>query len=143
MKPEELQIDDLVYAVPIKKNVRVVGIDGDKIAYVELDIYDCIIYWVPCTDITPIRISDEILDKNGFTLVSKSYNHKVFEFRQDYNVFIQITFYFKDYSIIVKIEKYNFESKYYMNNLHNCDIKYIHQLQHAMKLCGINKEIEL
>ena len=30
-----------------------------------------------------------------------------------------------------------------MNSIHSCDIDFVHQLQHAIRLCGIDKEIEL
>ena len=29
------------------------------------------------------------------------------------------------------------------NSVHICDLKYVHQLQHALRLCGVEKEIEL
>lgn len=92
--------------------------------------------------IEPIPITPEILKKNGFILSEKDGSCEVYEYMYD-DTFMQIMFYLKDKIIIVRIEKYNYESEYYMNALHNCEIKYIHKLQHAMRLCGINKEIIL
>ena len=30
-----------------------------------------------------------------------------------------------------------------LNRIHKCNVKYVHELQHALRLCGIEKEIEL
>ena len=30
-----------------------------------------------------------------------------------------------------------------VNDLHICDLKFVHEMQHALRLCGINKTIEL
>ena len=29
------------------------------------------------------------------------------------------------------------------NNIHICDLKFVHELQHALRLCGIEKEVVL
>lgn len=43
-------------------------------------------------------------------------------------------------NVLVQIEA-DTESGGGVNNLHSCDIEYVHQLQHALRLCGIEKEI--
>ena len=30
-----------------------------------------------------------------------------------------------------------------VNTIHNCDIEYVHQMQHAFKLCGIGKKFDV
>lgn len=150
MKAEELMIEDWVYSLidrdgkTAKEPQRIKGIwadeyNGKKVCSILTDSSDV---WYPIGTFEPIPITPEILKKNGFILSEKDGSCEVYEYLYD-DTFMQIMFYLKDKIIIVRIEKYNYESEYYMNALHNCEIKYIHKLQHAMRLCGINKEIIL
>lgn len=84
--------------------------------------------------IQPIPLTDEILEKNGFS--GEGYNMGIVGFsvepipdeKDGYEVFI-----WKDMCLQIKHGFTHFK-KY---------IKYVHQLQHALRLCGIEKEIML
>lgn len=78
-------------------------------------------------DIEPIQLTPEVLEKNGFepikegrfTTLKNCYGDILFQLEGIKNEYIRNTLYmFK-----------------------NIPIFYVHELQHALKLCGINKEI--
>ena len=82
-------------------------------------------------NIEPIPLTTEILEKNGWIL--KEFGcHKQFQYSfEDY-----------DTEIILKIdyEKPNFIVSFFRTSF---ELKYVNDLQHALKLCGIEKEIVL
>ena len=87
-------------------------------------------------DIRPIPLTPEILEKNGFEVtrnMSSSRNKDVWSLRVSKN---------KVFHIIEHHNKKLFPY-FWIEIGSNSDIKYVHQLQHALKLCGIKKEIEL
>lgn len=58
---------------------------------------------------------------------------------------VQITFYnepINGVSYLTQIETCSRKDDG-VNHLHSCDIESVHELQHALRLCGIDKEIEL
>ena len=85
-------------------------------------------------EIYPIPLTPEILEKNGILYEKQSYYY-VIEDNKD----LECTYYIQqvqdDWAIGVDIGAYD------------CSvfarIKYVHELQHALKLCGIDKEIKL
>ena len=100
----------------------------------------------------PIPLTQEILEKNGFKIVHGfGYSDKYPTWGWGYHngihdyCSIDVTFYdtpINGVSHLVKINR-NSASGDGINTVHNCDIDYVHQLQHAIRLCGIEKEIEL
>lgn len=90
---------------------------------------------IPCfeqANIKPIPLTPEILVNNGFVYIT---SQGIYEFcTDDYRILwptddkntLAINSYFAKYGILTK-----------------SDIDYVHQLQHALRLCGINKEIKL
>lgn len=89
-------------------------------------------------DLSPIPLTEEILKANGFEVVNLSNLHKCY-FRQKDN---------EDGT-----ELYNIEVEYYSDNPDACFIdvtydsigsvrlkcKYVHEFQHALRLCGLNE----
>lgn len=83
-------------------------------------------------DIIPIPLTPEILKKNGILYEKQSYYYVIKDDKD-----LECTYYIQqvqgDWAIGVDIRAYD------------CSvfarIKYVHQLQHALKLCGIDKEI--
>ena len=141
MKPEELQIGDWVLWK--NKPVQIAQISGIKYSFGHIDVV-----LAHCNDgnileshdiksIEPIPINPEILLKNGFLQGKNSTINYYYYYDK---TSIGVTFY--ESCILVKIETYC-KTTNGVNRLHNCDIKYIHQLQQAMRLCGIGKEIKL
>lgn len=88
-------------------------------------------------EIEPIPISPEILEKNGFEMVLDKDKLPTYRIKWTCNpnlyftVFTGVDGYWNSVGFGVTIAGVNGA------------IDYVHQLQHAMKLCGINKEIVL
>ena len=120
MKPSELMVGDWV-----------VGSSNEpfRIGVIEPDF----IYW---DEIQPIPLTEEILEKNGFRLVFDGELNKT---------------YFQDierFHTEIRIDKVGIYQKLYMcdglgNGVEIVECKNVHQFQHALKLCGISKEIVL
>ena len=79
-------------------------------------------------ELTPVPLTPEILEKNGFKKYNGLYRLDIAE-----GVFVNA----------------DFKSKEPFVSVHNTCYRatpicwYLHQLQHALRLCGIEKEIEL
>lgn len=87
--------------------------------------------------IEPVKITPEILEKNGFEMVSDKNKAPIYRIKwpinRDYyfSVWTGLDGYWNPVGFGVTIGGVQ------------GDVDYVHQLQHALKLCGINKEIEL
>lgn len=138
MKPEELQIGDWIQTdnTPFK----VVGFDTSN---GEVQSDDWIIKLECCN---PIPLTPEILEKNGFVDASgKKLKYEYESFNKD----VQLNYLTKYsvFSIYIKNEKDNYlwglirPNEWY--KAFEGEIKYVHDLQHALKICGISKEIIL
>lgn len=123
MKAEELMIGDYVnYRGRIIKVTSLYDKGGSN----EVGWTDKESVWVNADNVEPIPLTPEILEKNDFVQNTKD-------------------------SIFEHIGCGIIYGKYYRRtegkalDTGDClyPIKYIHQLQHAMRLCGINKEIVL
>ena len=143
MKPEELMIGDWVQCEYHENIVADAEMHPCKIFAVCInngnfvDLYDTktkeVDIEVRTDDCKPIPITSEILKKN--------FEKKVF-----YDIYGIYDDYF-DFDIRLLTDGY------YMCNYHNCEfnlpdtqivgIGYVHELQHVLRLCGINKMIEL
>lgn len=154
MKVNELMIGDWVkiktYGISDKYEmtetyiyVKVVGI-GSGLIIVELNndikepyrIYEN-------TKIVPIPLTSEILETNGFIYQKNSGAFIVYVEESYSNQTVEVTL-------------FNVESKFRNIQLHICEsnssqetilhlmkCNYVHQLQHTLRLCGIEKEIIL
>ena len=123
MKAEELMIGDWLFykgqvaAFPFK----VEQITKKKVGY-HAEPCENRIHYLILSECDPIPLTPEILEKNGFIEESRAcYSNPL-----QYRVLIDGLW------IDIMGENY-FEGK----------LEYIHQLQHALRLCGIEKEIEL
>lgn len=97
-----------------------------KFGYVSRDV---------CSDdIRPIPLTTEILEKNGFRIIFEGELH---------------TTYFQDidgFAVEIKIDCIDFTKLSMSNGLGYrvvIECKYVHHLQHALRLCGITHEIIL
>ena len=73
----------------------------------------------------PVPLTPEILEKNGFV------KHETWDEWEHYTDRI-----FIDFTLLVDEDGFHLD-------IPNARIKYVHELQHALRLCGIEKEIEL
>ena len=79
-------------------------------------------------DIEPIPLAPEILERNGFA----SYNNSSFQLREN-GMYISWR----------NVGRLNLSFGCAPTNDLHIKCKYVHQLQHALQLCGIDKEIIL
>lgn len=99
--------------------------------------------------IRPIYITPEILAKNGFVMEKNDDVATCYSFATDISkpkqTVIQFVFYDVEGFFPNTLFKCWTGAKNYsgVNELHICDLKFVHELQHALRLCGINKTIEL
>jgi hypothetical protein len=110
--------------------------DGSKIIVRVTDFKDGIVYgnsengshWCNIENVEPIQLTPETLEKNGFKEYDELYRLDIAE-----GVFVNA----------------DFKSKEPFVSIHNTCYratpicKYLHQLQKALRLCGIEKEIIL
>ncbi len=149
MKASELQIGDYVnYRGQIIKITSLY----DKGDSNEVGWSDKESVWVNADNVKPIPLTPEILEKNGFikdenegangttyhTLIPTGYEANSYT--------IQITLYKEPIcgvSVLLKIWGWVPPYQAGTNDIHLCSANYVHELQHALKLCGIEKEITL
>ena len=98
--------------------------------------------WVNADNVEPILLTPDILEKNGFV---PKFSDGCFT---EYLIYKDIV----DglHEMYMRIVYFNTEEKEHKLECFDCRtggsqiwIKYIHQLQHALRLCGIEKTIEL
>lgn len=122
MKVSELMIGDWVECVdPVDKKKEYAQIaaieEGKTIILVRHDNYS---WFLDIYFIKPIPLTREILEKNGFV--------------NDYSIF-------KVLSIMRRFIVVDILGD--IGYLQDADLKYVHQLQNAIRICGIKKEIVL
>lgn len=137
MKVNELMIDDWVYRTDFNTPVpsKIIGmevVNYDKMEYV-VDVFNKNGYNVQLylNEIEPIPLTPEILEKIGFeTQPNIGYIIDDWDGTQIiYDSWNHVLRIIKDYKTCLDIETFN-------------DLT-IHELQHALRLCGIDKTIEL
>lgn len=132
MKPEELMIGDFVSITEPDDFHgyvgKVVNINCET-CYITVHISDMHPHDVLCDDLRPIPLTPEIFEKNGFLMDS----NEIFYLKEN------LKFGFKKdidygYWFVNRADNY----KEYI-----CTCDFIHELQHILKLCKIEKEIIL
>lgn len=90
----------------------------------------------------PIPITPEILEKNGFRLKEKGVLYTEYVSGDEHSI-IEFGFYKESIHDIDTVLNCELGFVGGLDRIHHCHVKYVHELQHALKLCGIEKEIEL
>lgn len=108
MKPNELMIGDWVLDKKTNRPYKIIGTN------------DLLFH----NDYSPIPLTAEILEKNGFQQISTN---------KYVSGTVTIAIFVEEFLITIK----SFGARVMIT------IKYIHELQHALQLCNIDKEIEL
>lgn len=135
----ELMIGDWVYTQAKERNVRVCGVRTDFDNPVVLTDFGDV--WWGIQEFEPIPLTGEILERNGFEKQSESPIAASYRLCLDEDTFSYLFVDFRFRTGLVQVcfdtdmkgPKIGF-SKYEMS---------VHELQHVMRLCGIEKEIEL
>ena len=129
MKCSELQIGDYVRLKHTKEVVWVFEIDGDRnVINNEPDGY-CSEKNIAVDDVEPIPLTLEILERNGFELRDGFHGflyHRIDDKPHHYD------FKLKNGGVFTS-EGYTLEC-----GIYHLTIRYIHELQHALRLCCLN-----
>lgn len=150
MKTSELMIGDYVLVKPSKMIIKIVAIHHNKVAY---HSYVNRLIWVEEGLLEPIILTPRILEKNGFyygytsreedaasnTITSLSETDKGWCWDEGSGA-IKIMFPDEADGGLVEIDDQSFNR--YLSFVF-CDNLYVHELQHILKTCGIEKEIIL
>lgn len=127
MKANELMIGDWVMINPISYY----QVEQIRVEFGELRIYlKGTEVFATENEIMPIPLTPEILEKNGFDGVS------VYNWSDDIYLVSLYHWDIGKWEVVI----YNLDRDQFIIRLY---ITYVHQLQHALRLCGINKEIVL
>lgn len=143
MKANELMIGDLVKVRHLNRIGKVYRLDcanGETNGLVALIDGD-----FDHSDIDPIPITPEILEKNGFRLTKAADRYWwAIDGTRD-GAMVEITLYNPDVHGVKVLTKIHTQSSHEIgvNTVRSCDIESVHELQHALRLCGIDKEIVL
>ena len=134
MKVSEIQIGDYVnYRGQIIKVTSLYDKGGSN----EVGWSDKESVWVNADNVEPIPLTPEILEKNGFVTNDEQGNWKGYRiyslFNTNKSCIFMLKLYEKDSIVEISLDM----SPYYIV------FKFVHQLQHALRLCGIEKEIIL
>lgn len=126
MKPEDLQLGDIVATIPSGMPIKVAAIHRKKVAY-----HACTdrFSWVRIGLLQPIPLTPEILEKIGF------------KFEQQGSLEVAILK-MKNHHPIT-LEYIGWSDGRWSIREHRLVVKYVHELQHALRLCGIDKEINI
>lgn len=99
-------------------------------------------------NIQGIPLTPEILEKNGFWIDEENKWKTRYAFADNLKktpqTVVQFSFYKDSCSASSLFECWTKPKDCDgENSIHICDLKFVHELQHALLLCGIDKEIEL
>ena len=101
-----------------------------------------------CDYLDPIPLTAEILEKNGFKIDKNEAYCKRYFFACNLgkvpHTAVEFAFYGEGVSADTLFKCWTKpESCDGKNSIHICDLKFVHELQHALRLCGISKEITI
>lgn len=132
MKPEELQMYDwvLINATPY----QVKQITRKKAGYHKVPHN---LHYARLVDVQPVPITAEILEKNGFKFSEKNCNMWVLAVGADWSIEVGL---WGDMGTLMRCFKQEPEG---VKSVHLSYSPYLHQLQQALRMCDIDKRIEI
>lgn len=133
-------VGDYVLVRPSMMPIQVAAIHKKKVAYHATGDR---LTWVRDGLIEPIPITPEILEKNGFKMKQKE-GESNFEYVAAGERYIIEFLFFREtiYNVSTLLEcELGFSGG--LDRIHKCNVRFVHELQHALRLCGIEKEIVL
>ena len=145
MKCEDLMIGDWV--IVNGKPMQVASIGTTRVGFKDEGGY---IFYHLYEEVNPIQLTKEILVNNGFERIDTTIGNyalsidveKVYD-KNDYSTreFLRIGTYLRGGYFNGFFEIENSTQEEYSSCKRRC--KYVHELQHSLRLCGINKEIKI
>ena len=153
MKANELMIGDWVWYNNQPHQIRQLGIfgenrDGDDYPAVCVGKPNGVGLILERNEIEPIPLTPEILEKNGWyhAKFDGSYGRKAMRidgyYQDELPKGVDNALSFAQWSIDEKFMYHMLEIFMWVGSIH-LKIEYVHELQHALRSCGIEKEIEL
>lgn len=136
MKTRDLMMGDYISVKPSGMPIKVSAVHHKKVAYHAIISK---LIWVRESLLEPIPLIPEILEKNGFIANKHVYPYPYYEYTNEENK-LKVGFAFphgnrtsyKDPWVYIDSEDVFVE---------HLPCVFVHQLQHAFRLCGIEKEI--
>lgn len=140
MKAKDLMINNFVYFNCFDGTRITVKVTGfkDNIVY---GISENSSHWCTIEKVEPIPLTSEILEKNDFVANKHVYPYPYYEYINEGNK-LKIGFAFPQGNRTSYKEPWVYIDSEYVFVEHLPCI-YVHQLQHALRLCGVEKEIIL
>ena len=140
MKATELMIGDWVecsYWTP-SKQLKVAEIRRIMDDEIKIGVYsDDLVLIFRQSEVKPIPLTPEILVKNGFEMVLDKYKLPTYRVKCTCNPYLHFT-------VFTGVDGYwNPVGLNVIIGGIPATVDYVHELQHALRLCGINKEITL
>jgi len=136
MKANELMVGDWVYSTFCDKPCKVVGVEQYESGYANVKVTN-VSGAKDINSLTPISLTPEILEKNGFEKVYDKYKLPNYRIKWKsytdfyFTVFTGVDGYWNPIGLNVIIGGVP------------ATVDYVHQLQNVLRLCEIEKEIEL
>ena len=84
---------------------------------------------IPIADLQPIPLTAEVLEKNNF---EKHYDGDIIIYTHPQGIIIEMGINYKLFD----------DGRFYVRGIQH-RLYYVHELQHALRLCGVDKEIVL
>lgn len=138
MKANELMIGDWVYNKHHCKNIKLTPYDFFTNTHNEFGEQELAPFAKPTIgrDLEPIPLTQKILEKNGFENIGDD-TYQL----EEKPCWFWVDFFRHTYGCEYDTSTYEYEDDEHRLKLYG--IPSVHELQHALKLCGIEKEIEL
>ena len=135
MKAKDIQIGDY-----LKYGIKVESITKKKVGYY-IKPNECRMHYTRLCECEPIPLTPEVLEKNGFLANKHVYPYPYYEYEVKENK-VKVGFAFPQGNKTSYKEPWVYidSERVFIEHL---PCVFVHQLQHAMRLCWIEKEIEL
>lgn len=142
MKTSEIMLGDYVNVHPGNLPIKVAAIHKGKVGY---HARKDRLGWVRVDLLRPIIITKDLLVKNGFAYCDATGQCILFDACTNYTITVCNTC-IESRNIQVHIDEEvlnDVDGIIEMTVMHLMECNYLHQLQHVMMVCGINKIIEI
>lgn len=139
MKAEDICIGDWLQVKPSGIPIKVAAVHKKKVGY---HAHPDRLEWVRMSLVESVPITPEILEKSGFAFELVYDKHKEFTWH-DNDIYVSFRFYGEPICGVDTLLRCELDFDGGVNKIHNCHITHVHELQHALRLCGIDKEILL
>lgn len=129
MRADQLMIGDWVKTNDLYKAIKDVKVRAISQYSVQDETTS---QWIDCQHIQPIPLTKDILEKNGF-VEDRKIKCYTYEEEKTLKRLIQNFTHFGDFDCHIVSKNFDADMR----------LSYVHELQHALKLCGIDKQIIL